>query len=93
MLFGTVPFLESSILPREIRRSFGASLSAERFFHHEVARFSPPNLLGDGDLSVRYRDDLDDALTGRPEVRRTGLLSVVACLRLAIPPRVRGGDA
>jgi len=50
------------------------------------------NLLGD-DLSTRSRDNLGDMLTGRPEVRRIELLYELACLGLAIPPRVRGGDA
>jgi hypothetical protein len=57
--------------------------------------FPARDLLG-GDVSTRSRDgDLDDdTVAGRPEVRRAGwLLFVVACLRLAIAPRVRGGDA
>lgn len=57
------------------------------------ARLSPANLLG-GVLSTRSRD-LDDALAGvRAAVRRAAkqllLTAVVACLALAISPRVRG---
>lgn len=89
MLLGTD---SRALCCRETRRSSRpASLRGATLPPQSGSTF-PANLLG-GDLSTRSRDDLGDALTRRAEVRRAGLLSVVACLGLAIPPRVRGGDA
>lgn len=88
--------LRTSLFPQELyftKRLVdpSASLCGATILPPRSGSTFPADLLG-GDLSTRSHDDLDDALSGRPEVRRAGLLSVVACLKLAISPRVRGGD-